>query len=290
MSTKNNNGVDMTTPYTLFCSQIADFPLLTAEEEKALARKIAAGDQQAKEALINANYRLVISRARLYQSPDVEILDLIQDGIVGLIKAAENFSPNYGRFSTYAVPLIDKEIRKFSVRTGKPVRIPQQLLPLINRISVTITSYQNKTSHNPTISELSEILNLSEDIIKGVLAFCYPSYSFDQLLVEGKQTTSTETLPTPEDEFIASETKQLLNSIINSILTPKEIFVIRGRFGFPPVSTTNTPLTLKDLSEHLGLTIEGVRKIETRSVKKIHSYFIEHGYSSSDFSSLLSDL
>ena len=175
------------------------------------------------------------------------------------------------------------------MRTGKPVRIPSQLLPLINRINLTITSYQNKTSLTPTLSELSEILNLPEDTVKGVLVFCRPSYSWDQLLVEGKYTSTDFTPSTPEDIVIASETKRELNSILCSILTPKELFVIRGRFGFPPVASNNTPLTLKEMAEHMDLSTEGVRRIEIRSLKKIHSYFTKHGYNFSDFNNI-SDL
>lgn len=290
MSQKTSVKFNISQACNQYFSQIAEIPLLSAEKEKELAARISAGDQQAKEELIKANFRLVVSRARIYQSADVDLLDLIQDGNIGLIKAAERYSPAFGKFSTFAVYWIDRELRKQSIRTGKPLRIPPSLVPAVNHANSVIFTFKNEFGCAPTVEELSDILGLSISKTEEILVFCTPVVSLDQTPPTSDSSSSASRkliesgfIPSEksaEDEFLSSELKNQLNDILTSVLSPKEVFIIKNRFGF---NEAQTPVTLQALSDELNMTREGVRRIEARSLKKLHTYFIKKGYNIADF-------
>lgn len=267
--------------YYAYLNEISQYKVLTPEEEVALFEKIVAGDDAAKDLFIKCNLRLVVKEARKYYVPEHnELLDLIQEGNFGLMRALDGFDLTKGcRFSTYAVYHIDKAIQRSSCRTGLPVNVPQNVLPLINRIRFAVERMEAETGTVPSCSEIAERLNLKAERVKQLLPFVFPTVSLysksegdDREFIDAFSEQYEES-DDVEQVLIANETKEHFRSLVAEALTEKEMFILcsrHGLFGFP-VKTT------RELMDELNMSKQGMHQAEQRAVRKLKDYLESMG-------------
>jgi RNA polymerase primary sigma factor len=250
----------------LFINQAMRYPLLTAEEEVELAQRIERGDLAAKERLINSNLRLVIKFARRYQGHGLDLGDLVQEAMLGLIRAAEKFDWRRGyKFSTYAVLWIKQSIQRGLDNTGRAVRIPAHVAQrerTVNRVSTELSA---KLDREPTDEEVAKAAKLPLDEVMATRDLTRVTASLDSPVGDDGDTTlgelraeSTEDL---EEEVLEREQEQAVDAAL-SRLPEKERQIIRARFG-----TGGRPaMTLRDAAREVGVTQEQARRLEARAL------------------------
>lgn len=246
--------------------------LLTHEEEIELGKRIKEGDLGARNALCDANYRLVASIAKQYVSSGMETDDLIQAGQMGLIRAADKYDYSLGfRFSTYATAWIRQSITRHIAENGRIIRIPVKKGDDIRRLNKAVNSYVQNYGTEPTVEELSEILDMPENKVKALLATTPDAVSLDGIIGDDESTTLEDfvpdlTAPDPEEEAIKACLKDDVMEVLLSQLSEREREVIMLRFG---IGTENGTMTLDEVSKFYGLTRERVRQIEKRALAKL---------------------
>jgi RNA polymerase primary sigma factor len=250
--------------------QIRDTPLLSGEEERALARRIAEGDREARNQLVQANLRLVVSVARRFSGKGLCLQDLIEEGNLGLLKAVERFDPTRGiRFSTYATYWIKQSIRLALINTAKAIRVPAHTMALVSQWNQATHDLQVELGRPATPDEITRRLKLRpqqrERLDKALRAQETASTpldddgnsALDELLVDHR----TES---PEQTTLEAEACELLYSLLDE-LEEREATVLRLRFGL----RSEEPTTLRTIGQRLGLTYERVRQIESRALSKL---------------------
>lgn len=282
-----NNSLCSDVAY-MYWNNICDIEPLSPEEQKRLLILTKAGDTTARDALIESFLRLVVSRAKKYCHDFDSFMDLVQEGNLGLIAAAERFDADMGcSFSTYATFWIDKYIRRESSRTGKPIRIPDGACRLINQLNVVVSEFTQIKGRTPTVDELANILHISASQVSELLLIVKPSVSLSNEIYssEGASTTLMDCLPdkqtpTPEDTVLANDTKKTLLNLMESNLTEMEATVLKHRFGF---SSSGVPETLQEISVKLDITFQGVQRIEKRAIQKLQKLILTSGLTKMDF-------
>ncbi len=259
-----------TDSFQLFVNQAMRYPLLTAAEEVELAKAIERGDLAAKERLINSNLRLVIKFARRYQGHGLPLGDLVQEAMLGLIRAAEKFDWRRGyKFSTYAVLWIKQSIQRGLDNTGRPVRIPAHIAQrerTVNRITTELTTELNR---EPTDEEVAERAKLPLDEVMAVRDLTRVTTSLDTPVGEGDTTLgelraeSTEDL---EEEYEVREQEQAVSDAL-ALLPEQERLIIEARFG-----TGGRPArSLPEAAREIGVTQKSARELEARALKRLSS-------------------
>jgi RNA polymerase primary sigma factor len=252
----------------LFINQAMQYPLLTAEEEVELAKRIERGDLAAKERMINSNLRLVIKFARRYQGHGLDLGDLVQEAMLGLIRATEKFDWRRGyKFSTYAVLWIKQSIQRGLDNSGRPVRIPAHIAQrerTVNRVASELTG---RLDREPTDEEVAAEAELPLDEVMAVRDLTRVTASLDTPVGEGDTTLgelhaeSTEDL---EDEVFEREQEQTVATALAK-LPEKERTIISARFG-----TGGRPArTLRDAAKEAGVTQEQARRLEARALERL---------------------
>ncbi len=263
----------MDDPFKMYLKDISRWPLLTKEEEIAYALRAKEGDQEARQKLINSNLRLVISIAKKYVGRGMDLLDLIQEGNVGLMKTADKFDPEKGtRFSTYATHWIRQSISRAIADSGRTIRIPVHMGEELNRIGKIKKALTQNLGREPGLTELAEATGLKLDVLGERLSYMADTASIDTPVgEEGEQTIATfvpdEKAVLPEKHAEQEDGRERIIKILDR-LSERERNVIMGRYGIG----TNEEKTLAVLGEEMHVTRERVRQIEAKALRKLRKW------------------
>ncbi|MFM7823900.1 MAG: RNA polymerase sigma factor RpoD/SigA [Bacteroidota bacterium] len=253
-----------------YLQEIGREGLITAEEEVKLARRIKQGDQWALEKLTRANLRFVVSVAKQYQNQGLSLPDLINEGNLGLIKAAKRFDETRGfKFISYAVWWIRQSIMQALAEQSRIVRLPINQLGSDNRIKKAFSALEQKYEREPSNSEISEALELPEESVANTLKISGKHVSMDAPFVAGEEHSLLDVLENPDaplaDGFLMNES---LNQEINrslSTLTQRESDVVKLFYGIG----CNHSLTLEEIADKFDLTKERVRQIKEKAIRRL---------------------
>jgi RNA polymerase primary sigma factor len=259
---------ETTDSFQLFLNQASRYPLLTREEEVELAQRIERGDLAAKELLINSNLRLVVKFARRYEGHGLPIQDLVQEAMLGLIRAAEKFDWRRGyKFSTYAVLWIKQSIQRGLDNTGRPVRIPAHVAQrerTVNRVDAELST---KLNREPTDEEVALAAKLPLDEVRAVRDLTRVTTSLDAPIGDGDTSLGElrgGTEPSVEEEVVGRDREDAVSSAL-STLPEDERRVIELRFG-----TGDDPeVSLRDVARRLGVTQARARELEARGLRRL---------------------
>ena len=244
--------------------------LLTAEEEVVLARRVARGDQSAKDILTEANLRLVVSIARRYSVPGVPLADLIQEGNIGLIRAVEKYDPARGfRFSTYATWWIRRAIARAVINQGRTIRIPVYVAEMIHKVVKTGSVLRQDLGREPSVDELSCAMSVTPDRVNEIMRVAMDPLSLETPVGDKDSAQLSDFIQsqggmTPADVAVNLIRREQLDTVLDR-LTEREREVVRMRFGLDDGS----PRTLEEVGQHFHVTRERVRQIELRALKKL---------------------
>ncbi len=263
-------------PIRSYLKDIKNIALLTAEEEVDLAKKIKRGDKLARAKMIQSNLRLVINIAKRYSGLGVSILDLIEEGNMGLMKAVEKFNHKRGyRFSTYAAWWIRQYISRSIANQGKTVRIPVYITEMMSRFKKTIEHLTSSFKRKPRLSEISKKMRLPMKRVKLLHKMMTGISSLNAPI--GEEGT-TEFMNLIEDESVISAVDGLSNFLMQERIkgllekmSKRERKILSLRFGLKD----GVGRTLRDTAKHFGITRERVRQIESAAMKKIREMMIQ---------------
>jgi RNA polymerase primary sigma factor len=263
-------AVATTDALQLFLNEAAKWPLLTAEEEVELAKAIERGDEQAKERMINSNLRLVVSIAKRYQGHDLHLLDLIQEGIIGLIRAVEKFDWRRGfKFSTYATWWIRQAVQRGVANKSRTIRIPVHIVEREQKLARAERELLAELGRGPTEQELAKRSKLPLKQVREVRQAARAVTSLDKPMGAGNEGTFGELVggdePTPEEEVTYSLQEQALRKAVAE-LPEREQQVVRLRYG---LNGDTDPKSLEAIGRELGITRERVRQIEARALEHL---------------------
>ena len=262
-------GVALDDPVKTYLKEIGQVPLLTAEQETEIARAAQAGDEDARRHLSEANLRLVVSVAKRYAGRGLPFLDLIQEGNLGLMKAAEKFEPERGfKFSTYATWWIRQSITRAIADQGRTIRIPVHLVESINRVKKTAGDLLRKNGREPTVEEIAVRLDMEPARVRELLQLAQDPISLETPV--GEEDAHLEDFIQDEDAGVPVDEagRQLLRRELFSVLkslTPREERVIALRFGLED----GRARTLEELGKEFNVTRERVRQIEAKALRKL---------------------
>jgi RNA polymerase primary sigma factor len=253
----------------LFLNEVRRHPLLTAQEEVELAKRIERGDLEAKERMVNSNLRLVVSIAKKYQGQELSLLDLIQEGIFGLIRAAEKFDWRRGyKFSTYATFWIRQAIQRGLANKARTIRIPVHIGQRERKIARAERELSSKLGRDPTDAEIAKAADLSPREIEEVREVTRTVTSLDRPVGEEGDSSLGDLLegegPAPEEEVEVSLVEDTLRRTVEELPEP-ERDVIRLRYGI----NGDDPKPLRETGRQLGLSAERVRQLESKALKRL---------------------
>ena len=254
-----------------YLNEIGVFPLLSMEEEKELAVRIQNGDQQARDKMIKCNLKIVVSIAKNYLNKGLSILDLIQEGNVGLMMAIDKYDVTKGyKFSTYASYWIKKAITRSIADKGRNVRIPVYLHDKISMYVHVILELEKKLNREPTLMEVSEEMGLPVEEVEKIYELQNDTVSINILVGDNKDMELLNLIPSDNDSLEEIFFKKALqyhvrNLIDNCNLKEKEKDILILKYGL----NDNEPMTIKEISILYHLTYERVRQLEAQALMKI---------------------
>ncbi len=258
-------------PVKMYLKDIGKVPLLTAEEEVDLAKRILDGDNEAKARLCQANLRLVVSIAKRWASTNsLSFLDLIQEGNMGLLRAVDKFDYTKGfRFSTYATWWIKQAITRAIADQSRTIRLPVHMVETINRYSRTVRQLTQQLSREPTLEEVAEAMGISESKVVEIKKSALDPISLETPIGEEEDSKMSDFI---EDESAKSPmeiaTQKLLHEQLLAVidtLTPREQQVIRERYGL----IDGKSKTLEEVGREFSVTRERIRQIEAKALRKL---------------------
>ena len=256
----------------MYLKEVGEYPLLDKDEEVFLAKKAAAGNETAKDRLIKHNLRLVVYIAKRYMGRGMALMDMIQEGNLGLIKAVEKFDVTKGyRFSTYATFWIKQSISRAIMEQGRNIRIPTHIIERISSIRKAEKEYQQKFNRDPSEKELAAILKLDVKKIKEAYEWMKDTTSLDVTIGDDEDATIGSFV---EDESVAESFEQIdnenqynvLHEVLNT-LSNREKDVILRRFGIG----FERAETLEEIGKSLHLSRERIRQIEADAMRKLRN-------------------
>lgn len=255
-----------------YLKEISKIPLLTFEEEKALAERIAKGDQEAVDEMVRHNLRLVVSIAKKYKGCGLPLLDLIQEGNVGLIEGAKKFDLAKGyRFSTYATWWIRQKIGRALSDQSRNIRIPAHIAELTSRIKRNMGEMTQKLGRVPTEKELADALGVDEDKVKIALDMSQATTSLDVPVGDDDDATigdlqADNNAVNPYYNLVKEANREIIESVL-ATLNEREAQILRLRFGM----VDNKAYTLEEIGKEMGVTRERIRQLETRALRKLRN-------------------
>jgi RNA polymerase primary sigma factor len=254
----------------LFLNEVGRYPLLTAKEEVELAKRIDRGDQEAKERMINSNLRLVVSIAKRYQGHGLSLLDLIQEGIIGLIRAVEKFDWRRGyKFSTYATWWIRQAVQRGVANKAREIRIPVHIVEREQKIGRAERELTVKLGRVPTEAEIAKAAKLPLKQVREVKHAARAVTSLDKPIGESEGGSLGELVsgkaPSPEEEVTISLGQDVLRRAVSQ-LPERERDVVKMRYG---LNGDVEPASLDEIGRRLGLTRERVRQIEANALERL---------------------
>jgi RNA polymerase primary sigma factor len=255
---------------TLFMNEAGRYPLLTAAEEVALAKRVERGDLAAKERMINSNLRLVVSIAKRYQGHGLSLLDLIQEGIIGLIRAVEKFDWRRGfKFSTYATWWIRQAVQRGVANKSRTIRIPVHIVEREQKIARAERELTLKLERQPTDEEVAKKAKLSLKHVRETRAAARAVASLDKPLGDEGDTAFGDIVATDksdvEEEVVVGLSEHLLRAAVSK-LPEREQQVIKLRYG---LNGEQDPKSLEMIGREMGLTRERVRQIEGQALERL---------------------
>jgi len=253
-----------------YLSEIRRYPRLTAEEEREIARRCAEGDEEAIRQMVNSNLRLVVSVAREYAGRGVALLDLIQEGSIGLLAAARKFDYTRDlRFSTYATKWIRQGVTRCLMNHGSSIRVPLHTAERIRRVEVARSELLQETGTEPDTAQIAKKCGMTEERVVQLLQLSPQVFSLDiptgeeeedslQSLVEDIQA------PQPQEELVRREMERILEELLSS-LKDRERQILRLHFGLEG----DRCYSLEEISKMLGVSKERVRQVEKHAMEKL---------------------
>ena len=268
------DGVSSDNPVRLYLKEIGKYPLLTTEEEIALAKQIAEGTPEeqaaAKKKLSEANLRLVVSIAKRYVGRGMQFLDLIQEGNLGLIKAAEKFDYTKGyKFSTYATWWVRQAITRAIADQARTIRIPVHMVETINKLIRVNRQLAQELGRDPTPAEIAKEMGISESKVREIIKIAQEPVSLETPIGEEEDShlgdfIEDENAPAPAEVASNAMMREQLQEVLHT-LTPREEKVIRLRFGLEDGQAH----TLEEVGKEFNVTRERIRQIEAKALRKI---------------------
>ncbi len=263
-------GMAVDDPVRMYLKEIGRVPLLTAEEEVELAKRIEQGDEEAKRRLAEANLRLVVSIAKRYVGRGMLFLDLIQEGNLGLIKAVEKFDYRKGyKFSTYATWWIRQAITRAIADQARTIRIPVHMVETINKLVRVQRQLVQQLGREPTPEEIARAMGIEEDKVREIMKIAQEPVSLETPIGEEEDShlgdfIEDEDAPAPADAASYTLLKEQLEDVLGT-LTEREQEVLRLRFGLDD----GRARTLEEVGQIFGVTRERIRQIEAKALRKL---------------------
>ena len=264
------DGVSIEDPVRMYLKEIGKVPLLTAEEEIELAKRMELGDEEAKKRLAEANLRLVVSIAKRYVGRGMLFLDLIQEGNLGLIKAVEKFDYRKGyKFSTYATWWIRQAITRAIADQARTIRIPVHMVETINKLIRVSRQLLQELGREPTPEEIAEEMNMPVERVREILKISQEPVSLETPIGEEEDShlgdfIQDDNVPVPADAAAFTLLKEQLVEVL-STLTDREQKVLRLRFGLDD----GRARTLEEVGKEFNVTRERIRQIEAKPLRKL---------------------
>jgi RNA polymerase primary sigma factor len=264
------SDIGLDDPVKMYLKDIGRVPLLSADDEIELARKMQEGDEEAKKKLSEANLRLVVSIAKRYVGRGMLFLDLIQEGNLGLMKAVEKFDYQKGfKFSTYATWWIRQAITRAIADQARTIRIPVHMVETINKLTRVSRILLQKYGREPTPAEIAKEMNISEERVREIQKIAQDPVSLETPIGEEEDShlgdfIEDDRAVTPSDSVSSTMLKETLLGVLNS-LTPREEKVLRLRYGVDD----GRPRTLEEVGKEFNVTRERIRQIEAKALRKL---------------------
>ena len=263
-------GLAIDDPVRMYLKEIGKVPLLTPEREKVLAERMAAGDEDAKNELVEANLRLVVSIAKRYVGKGMFFLDLIQEGNLGLMKAVDKFDYTKGyKFSTYATWWIRQAITRAIADQARTIRIPVHMVETIHKVSRYQRQMLQELGREATPAEIGEKMGLPADRVREIIKISLDPVSLETPIGEEEDShlgdfIPDEDTPAPSEAASANILREVIERELNT-LTPREAHVIKLRFGLYDGRTR----TLEEVGKEFDITRERIRQIESKALRKL---------------------
>lgn len=255
----------------LFLDDLGRYPLPGPEEQVALAKRVAAGDSEAKREMVAANLRLVVHWARRYQDRGVDFADLVQEGTFGLMRAVEKFDWRRGfRFSTYATWWIRQALQRAVQQHGSTIRVPMEVAESASKVDRTAWELTSEVRRHPSDDEIAEASGIDAGTLRGLRGIARVVASLDQPATSDSATTFGELVAQAEDDFVDGvESRMVVDALRHAVedLDPLERDVIRARFGL----AGQLPASLQTTATMLGIGVRKARQAEADALRRLAS-------------------
>ena len=263
-------GLSIDDPVRMYLKEIGKVTLLDAEREFELAKRMAEGDERAKNQLVEANLRLVVSIAKRYVGKGMNFLDLIQEGNLGLIKAVEKFDYTKGyKFSTYATWWIRQAITRAIADQARTIRIPVHMVETIHKVSRVSRQLLQELGRDATAAEIAKVMKMTPDKVRDIMKIALDPVSLETPIGEEEDSHLGDFIedcdsPAPEDQVSKTLLREQLDKVLHT-LTPREESVLKLRFGLED----GRPRTLEEVGKVFDITRERIRQIEAKALRKL---------------------